>query len=71
MNIERLVKMANEIAAFYVADSPADAPKNIAAHLQRFWEPRMRKAIIEHNNAGGAGMENAVRQAVRLLAQPA
>jgi formate dehydrogenase subunit delta len=68
VNVESLVKMANEIAAFYVAESSADAPKSIASHLTHFWEPRMRKAIVEHNRLGGAGLKDEVRQAVELLA---
>jgi formate dehydrogenase subunit delta len=68
VNVEHLVKMANEIAAFYVAESSSEAPKSIASHLTRFWEPRMRKAIVEHSQNGGAGLKEVVRQAVRLLA---
>jgi formate dehydrogenase subunit delta len=59
--------MINQIAAFYVGESPADAPANIAAHLKRFWEPRMRGAIADHNRNGGAGMHEAARQAVSML----
>ena len=71
MNIDHLVKMANEIAAFYVAESPSEAPKSIASHLTRFWEPRMRKEIIEHNRLGGAGLKDVVRDGIALLATPA
>jgi formate dehydrogenase subunit delta len=67
MNIDHLVKMANEIAAFYVAESPNDAAKSIASHLTRFWDPRMRKQIIEHNQSGGAGLKDVVRDAVSML----
>jgi formate dehydrogenase subunit delta len=70
MNVDNLVKMANEIALFYAAEAPHDeAAKNIATHLQRFWEPRMRKTIIEHNLGGGAGLQDVVRDAVKLLPQ--
>jgi len=68
MNVEHLVKMANEIGAFYVGESEKDAPENIASHIKRFWEKRMRSAIIEHNKRGGAGMQPAVRQAIELIA---
>jgi formate dehydrogenase subunit delta len=68
MNVEHLVKMANEIGAFYIGESSAEAPQNIASHLKRFWEPRMRKAIIEHNQKGGTGLKPEVRKAVELLA---
>jgi formate dehydrogenase subunit delta len=67
VNVDHLVKMANEIAAFYNAESGADAPKNIASHLQRFWEPRMRKAIVEYAASDGAGLVAAAREAVELL----
>jgi formate dehydrogenase subunit delta len=68
MKTEYLVKMANEIAAFYISESGAEAPKSIASHLTRFWDPRMRKAIVEHNRTGGAGLKDEVKQAINLLA---
>ncbi len=71
MNVEHLVKMANEIALFYVAESANEAPKSIASHLTRFWDPRMRKAIIEHAAIGGGGLQEVVREAVKLLVRPA
>ncbi len=68
MNVEHLVKMANEIGAFYISESDKkEAAQSIASHLRRYWEPRMRKAIIEHYNQGGAGMKDATRDAVGLL----
>ena len=62
MDIERLVAMANDIAAFF--DSEPD--KNVAAegvrfHISRFWEARMREAIIEHVRKGGAGLTPTAR----------
>ncbi len=48
MDVEKLVKMANQIAAN--SDYGADKEKiaaTIADHLTRFWTPEMRKAIIE------------------------
>jgi len=68
MDIQRLVSMANEIGAFFLAEAGEDAaPKEIAAHLVKFWDPRMRAQIIEHAKAGGAGLSTAAREAVRLL----
>lgn len=71
MKPEYLVKMANDIAAFYSAESSgAEVPKNIAAHITRYWDPRMRKAIIDYNAANGDGMKSEVRDAVSLLPAP-
>ena len=71
MNIDRLITMANDIAAFFDAEGEAEAAGSIAAHLQKFWEPRMRAQIIAHEQAGGAGLRQSVRAAVRLLPPPA
>ncbi len=69
MDTEHLVKMANQIAAFFQAEAtPAEAPLAVAGHLRKFWEPRMRAAIIEHAAAGGAGLSDLARSAVARLA---
>ena len=46
MNVDRLVAMVNDIAAFFMGEAGAEAPAAVANHLQRFWEPRMRSQII-------------------------
>jgi formate dehydrogenase subunit delta len=69
MGTTQLVTMANEIAAFFISASEADeASKSVAAHLRRYWDPRMRKQILEHLAAGGEGLVPTARSAVELLA---
>lgn len=76
MEIRKLVKMANEIAAFFEAGpDPARARQDIASHLKRFWDPRMRRQLLawidEH---GGEGLKPAVLEAIaahRALVTPA
>ena len=69
MRIERLVAMANDIGAFFSAEpDKAEAARNVAQHLKRFWDPRMRRQIVTHYNAGGHGLEDVPRSAVGLLA---
>lgn len=48
MDIAHLVRMANQIGTFFAAmpDRP-QAVADIAGHLQKFWEPRMRRALLE------------------------
>jgi formate dehydrogenase subunit delta len=68
MRVERLVAMANDIGAFFGADpNKGEAAQNIANHLTRFWDPRMRREIIAHYREGGAGLDNIVRSAIGLL----
>jgi formate dehydrogenase subunit delta len=69
MHIEQLVTMANDIAAFFHGSSDPDvAVAGVANHLRRYWDPRMRKQIIAHNEAGGDGLSDLARAAVARLA---
>jgi formate dehydrogenase subunit delta len=71
MNIESLVTMANQIADFFVAEAGVDAaPREIAAHITKFWDPRMRTQIIAHAAAGGAGLSPPALAAARQLQPP-
>jgi formate dehydrogenase subunit delta len=66
---ERLVSMANDIGAFFNAEPDKhEAARNIASHLKRFWDPRMRREIVAHHREGGAGLDPVVSSAVELLA---
>jgi formate dehydrogenase subunit delta len=66
MDAHKLVKMANEIASFFEADPDrAVMLENVAGHLRRFWDPRMRREILrwvdEHH---GEGLKDSVRAAI-------
>jgi formate dehydrogenase subunit delta len=70
MRIERLVSMANDIGAFFDAEpDKREAARNVATHLKRYWEPRMRRQIVAHYRDGGAGLNPVVRSAIGLLAE--
>ena len=63
----RLVMMANQIAAFFVPQRRGDPVAEIADHLEKFWDPRMKADIVAHLRAGGAGLDPVVRDAVGRL----
>ena len=68
MNIERLVRMANDIGNFFKAEPDhALAIEGVANHIRRFWDPRMRKEILAYAEGGGEGMMDLVREAVLKL----
>lgn len=72
MNSDSLVRMANDIGAFFEGEAGADdAPQAVLAHIKRYWDPRMRSRIVEHYRAGGAGLADHVRTAIELLAREA
>lgn len=71
MNIEHLVSMANDIGNFFDGEFGArDSPPNIALHISRYWDPRMRGQIIAHAAQGGEGLSPTVLAAVRSLPPP-
>jgi formate dehydrogenase subunit delta len=64
---DKLVHMANQIGKFFVSQGAETAPAAIAEHLRKFWDPRMRAGILAHLEAGGAGLDPLVRDAVEKL----
>jgi len=70
MDTDNLVKMANRIGDFFAAlPDAAEARAGIAGHLQRFWEPRMRRQIVAHVERGGEGLSSIVREAIEANRQ--
>ena len=68
MNIDRLVAMANDIAAFFAADPDKDAAaEQVAYHLKKFWEPRMRNEIKRFVDQGGTGLSPLAQRGVERL----
>jgi formate dehydrogenase subunit delta len=63
----RLVTMANQIGRFFTPQRDGDPVAAIADHLRKFWDPRMRAAIVAHVEGGGDGLNEPVREAVRRL----
>lgn len=69
MKIEALIKMANEIAAFFEGEGgDGEAPEQLASHLRKFWEPRMRKEIIAYYQTDGGGLDDVALKGLALLA---
>ena len=69
MDTQRLVAMANDIANFFGSDpDQSAAAEQVANHLKKFWEPRMREEIRRHVSAGGRGLSSIALQAVKKLA---
>ncbi|HSY27785.1 MAG TPA: formate dehydrogenase subunit delta [Burkholderiaceae bacterium] len=58
--MENLVKMANQIGGFYESyPDQVEASNEIANHLKKFWEPRMRSQLLDHvDNQHGAGLSD-------------
>jgi formate dehydrogenase subunit delta len=67
MEVDNMVHMANQIARFFAAYPNDEAVAGVTDHLQKFWEPRMRKQIIDYVAHGGSGLHELALQAVKHL----
>lgn len=66
MNIDNLVKMANQIGAFFESVPDRDeARREIANHLLKFWDPRMRRELMAHvERTPDNGLTDIVRESI-------
>ena len=64
---DKLVYMANQIGKFFRSQGEDAAVAGVTEHLRKFWDPRMREAILLHLDAGGEGLDPLTRQAVERL----
>lgn len=65
--LDKLVRMANQIAEEFEHQQGANAARATWDHIWHFWDPRMREQIVAHLDAGGAGLRPSTREAVTLL----
>lgn len=70
MSPDKLVRMANQIASFFHTLPHEDAAARTADHINKFWEPRMRRQFFELIEAGGKGFDPLVVEAAALVRRP-
>ncbi len=70
MSPDKMITMANQIATFF-ASQPGDRSGGVAAHINDFWEPRMRRKLLAHIADGGARLHPLVIEAQGAIAVPA
>jgi len=51
-----MIRMANQIAAYFEAYPRNEALEGIANHIKKFWDPRMRRQLAEYIDGGGEGL---------------
>ncbi|MGI9271759.1 MAG: formate dehydrogenase subunit delta [Woeseiaceae bacterium] len=67
IDLERLITMANQIGDFFAPYPPERAREGFRNHVRINWDPRMRKALLAHIDAGGDGVDERVIEAAELL----
>ncbi|MCO6184917.1 formate dehydrogenase subunit delta [Rhizobium sp. L1K21] len=69
MSHDKIVYMANQIAAFFNSQPEAQRAEGVATHINKFWEPRMRRQFFEKLEAGAA-FDPLVVKAAELVNRP-
>ena len=64
---EKLAYMANQVAKFFAAQGEEKAAKGVADHLQKFWNPDMRRDFLAAAMTGNLKLHSAVKAALPLL----
>lgn len=70
METQDMIRMANQIAGFFNGSGPEVAVKDAAEHINKFWEPRMRIALLAHLDTGGEGLDPTIVKAASLIKKP-
>ncbi|WP_019645167.1 formate dehydrogenase subunit delta [Novispirillum itersonii] len=63
MDTADLVRMANQIAAYFRSYPEAEAVSEISQHIKSFWDPRMRQGLDALMASGGEELDPLVRRA--------
>ncbi|WP_116083104.1 formate dehydrogenase subunit delta [Tropicimonas sp. IMCC34011] len=70
MKDETLIRMIRQIATAFAHLSEEEAARSIAAHVNDFWEPRMRRPLIALIEAGDDRLPSAVLAAGPDIRRP-
>lgn len=67
----KLVRMANQIGTFFKSKPHEEGVAGVAEHINKFWEPRMRRQFFEVVGGGGDGLLPIVMEAAQKIRRPA
>lgn len=64
---DNLIRMANQIGIFFESmPDRQEALDGVATHLKKFWDPRMRQALLRHvDGADVGGIRDIVLAAIQ------
>ena len=67
----KLIRMANQIGIFFESKPHEEGVAGVAEHINKFWEPRMRRHFFEVMDSGGEGLKPIVIEAAASIRRPA
>ena len=70
METRDMVRMANQIGEFFKSYTEKEALEGISDHINKFWEPRMRRMLFAHFDSGATGLSDIVTKAMVSVKRP-
>lgn len=67
---EKLIRMANQIGTFFKSKPHQEGVAGVAEHINKFWEPRMRRQFFEIVDGGADGLLPIVMEAAPNIRRP-
>ncbi len=64
---EKLVYMGNQIAQFFASQGPDRAASSTADHLQKFWDPQMRRNFLAIAAKDTSSFHPALKAALPMI----
>ena len=68
--IAKVVRMANQIGTFFESKPHEEGVHGVAEHINKFWEPRMRRHFFSVVDTGGKGLKQIVIEAAASVRRP-
>ncbi len=66
----KLIRMANQIGTFFASKTREEGVAGVAEHINKFWEPRMRRQFFEVFDSVGEGLAPIVMEAAAMIRRP-
>jgi formate dehydrogenase subunit delta len=67
MDTEKLAYMANQIGKFFQSQGLTEQVAGVEDHILKFWDPRMRRALVAALADGSVQLAPNVREAVENI----
>lgn len=67
METRDMVRMANQMAAYFNSFGAEEGSKELAAHISNFWAPPIRREFFKYVAEGGKDFEPMVMDAAALV----
>lgn len=70
MQPDKTIRMANQIATFFLSQPEHERVAGVANHINKFWETRMRREFFALIDQGGEGFLPLVVEAAKEIKRP-